>query len=248
MSIIKMQSFILVGGSEEERLKKALDLNGQDLKISKFDTIIIGSETSIGIAQIRQLFHELSLKPYNSQARSAIVHPGELLTVEAQNALLKMLEEARETAFIILTTPQSDLFLPTVTSRCQIIKLATKTETSLEEKEFQTIIHDLLSLIQSGVGERLKFAETLGKDREEIKLWLTQLLMVCREILLFKESVKVNPQRANILTEDGEKLTLLTTGNLLQMIKGIDKTKIMIEQNVNPRLALENLLLSFPKT
>lgn len=243
-----MQSFILVGGSEEERLQKALDLTGQDLKISKFDTIIINGETSIGIAQIRQLFHELSLKPYNSQARSTIIHPGELLTIEAQNALLKMLEEARETAVIILTTPQIDLFLPTVSSRCQIIKLETKTQTSLEEKEFETIIYHLLSLIQSGVGERLKFAETLGKDREEIKLWLTKLLTVCREILLYKNSGSVDLQRVNMLTQYKTKLALLTTKNLLQMIKEIEKTKTMIEQNVNPRLALENLLISIPET
>ncbi|MCL4382270.1 MAG: hypothetical protein M1575_01835 [Patescibacteria group bacterium] len=243
-----MQSFILVGGSEEERLKKALDLNGQDLKISKFDTIIIGGETSIGIGQIRQLFHELSLKPYNSKARSAIVHPGELLTVEAQNALLKMLEEARETAFIILTTPQIDLLLSTVTSRCQIIKLAPKTEISLEEEEFKKMIFDLLSIIQSGVGERLKFAETLGKDREEIKLWLIKLLTVCREILLLKSGARVDPQRVNMLTQYGKTPALLTTADLLQTIKEINQTKTMLEQNVNPRLALENLLLAFPKT
>lgn len=248
-------SCLIIGGTKDERKEKAVEIsNSQFLipkerafaRISNFDTILVEGETSIGIQQIRELEHKLNLRPYNSPYKSAIIHPGELLTIEAQNALLKTLEEPSESSILILTAPQIDALLPTVVSRCQIIKLPSKLEIILSQEDINSIIHDLSSIIQSGVGERLKFASRLGKKREEIKIWLEMQIFFWREILLGKVGARVDPQYVNMLTRCKEGLKFLTARQIIKIIKSLEKTWSEIEQNVNPRLALEVFLLNLP--
>ncbi len=224
-----MQSIIIIGGTSEERLEKANNLSHETYHISPFDTIYISGETSIGIEQIRELEHSLNLKPYNSAYKAAVIHPGELLTVEAQNALLKTLEETGETSFIMLTAPQTETLLPTVVSRCQIIKLPSKLEIEIDEK-FLTAHSSLFSnILKAGVGERLKIASQVGKDREEIKDWLKNMTYFCR----------------NILIKNGP-LNSLKKSQIIKTVKDLEKTRGLVEQNVNARLALEIFLLDLP--
>lgn len=75
--------------------------------------------TSIGVAEIREkLISDLSIRPYSSRYKIYIVDGAEKLTEEAQNALLKSIEEPPEYGIIILLTENADIFLRTVQSRC----------------------------------------------------------------------------------------------------------------------------------
>jgi len=75
------------------------------------------------IEQIRDLQRELSLSPYESAWRVAIVDGFETATVEAANALLKTLEEPPSRVILILIATDADLLLPTIVSRCQVLAL-----------------------------------------------------------------------------------------------------------------------------
>lgn len=78
---------------------------------------------AIGIETVRELEHFLSLKiPGNKPiARIAIIEDSHLLTIEAQNALLKTLEEPPQDTALLLTTAQEQALLPTIRSRLQTI-------------------------------------------------------------------------------------------------------------------------------
>ncbi len=236
-------SLLIIGGTASEREQKALEIS-REYKTSKFDTLLVVGETSIGIEQIRNLSHSLSLKPYNSTSKAAIIHPGELLTIEAQNALLKALEEASEETLLILTAPGIDFLLPTVVSRCQIVKLSQKSEISLENNELESMVSNLSFLLQERVGERLKFAAGLGKEREEIKDWLGKQIFLWREVLL--EKLGIGLQHDNILRYCRGNLNRLTPEQISEVIRELEKTKSLIEQNINPRLALEVFLIDLP--
>lgn len=241
-------SYLIVGGTSEERKEKARKIARIEFRISNFDTILIEGETSIGIVQIRALAHSLSLKPYNSPYKAAVVHPGEILTLEAQNALLKTLEEENESSVLILTAPYPWALLPTVVSRCQIIRLPTKVEISLNQEEFDSVFRLLsLSVFRARVGERLNIIGKIGKDREKIKLWLTKQLFFWREILLIKTGVRSNPQYVNMLTYCKEGLETLTSRQVVGILRNLQETQGLVKQNVNPRLALEIFLLDLPK-
>ena len=76
---------------------------------------------SIKIAQIRNLQSDIIIKPHKKY-KIYIIDQAEKMTVEAQNALLKTLEEPPEYAIIILITNNKESLLPTIRSRCEVVK------------------------------------------------------------------------------------------------------------------------------
>ena len=76
---------------------------------------------SIKIAQIRKLQSDILVQPYKSY-KIYVIDEAQKMTVEAQNALLKTLEEPPKYAIIILITDNKESLLDTIKSRCEIIK------------------------------------------------------------------------------------------------------------------------------
>jgi DNA polymerase-3 subunit delta' len=78
----------------------------------------------ISVSQIREIRSRLEYPPHRDRGRAVIFEKAELMTVEAQNALLKTLEEPTERTYLILTTSNAAQLLPTVRSRCSELHLA----------------------------------------------------------------------------------------------------------------------------
>lgn len=89
---------------------------------------------AIGIEPIRELEHFLSLKvPGSDQIkRVIIIEDGQLLGLEAQNALLKTLEEPPADTVIIMTAPAPQSLLPTIQSRLQTITVIKPMKSDLQ--------------------------------------------------------------------------------------------------------------------
>jgi DNA polymerase-3 subunit delta' len=81
-----------------------------------------GSGT-IKVNQIRELQHSLSLAPYQARYRIALLQRFENANANAQNALLKTLEEAPPRVVLLLTCTSPESLLPTIVSRCEILRL-----------------------------------------------------------------------------------------------------------------------------
>lgn len=80
--------------------------------------------SSIGVDDVReQLNGDIMIKPYSSPYKVYIVPEADLMTVQAQNAILKTIEEPPEYAVILLLTENADSLLPTIRSRCVMLKL-----------------------------------------------------------------------------------------------------------------------------
>jgi DNA polymerase-3 subunit delta' len=77
----------------------------------------------IKIEQIRTLQRELSLSPYEAPFRVALLDDFQKANANAQNALLKTLEEAPPKVVLILTAEYSEALLPTIISRCEVLRL-----------------------------------------------------------------------------------------------------------------------------
>ena len=79
---------------------------------------------SIGVDDVReQINNTIMIRPYSSYYKIYIVDEAEKMTVQAQNALLKTIEEPPSYAVIILITTNQEAFLPTILSRCVQMKL-----------------------------------------------------------------------------------------------------------------------------
>lgn len=79
---------------------------------------------SIGVDDIREQINDtIMIRPYSSYYKIYIVDEAEKMTVQAQNAMLKTIEEPPSYAVIILITTNQEAFLPTILSRCVQLKL-----------------------------------------------------------------------------------------------------------------------------
>jgi DNA polymerase-3 subunit delta' len=78
---------------------------------------------ALKIDAIRDITQKIALKPYDSRYRIALFADFDAARPQAQDALLKTLEEPPEHAVLILMAPGTENIMPTITSRCQIIPL-----------------------------------------------------------------------------------------------------------------------------
>ena len=99
--------------------KKAMSKNHPDII-----TVTHEKPNSIGIEEIReQLIADVAIRPYSSPYKVFIINDEQKLTLQAQNALLKTIEEPPAYAIILLLTDNPDILLPTITSRCVTLGL-----------------------------------------------------------------------------------------------------------------------------
>lgn len=81
-------------------------------------------KASFGVDDVREIVEEINKKPFEGDKKVIIIYDGNKLTVQAQNALLKTIEEPPKGVFIILLCESLELILDTIKSRCQIYKLS----------------------------------------------------------------------------------------------------------------------------
>lgn len=132
------------------------------------DIIYVTHEkTSLGVDDIRnQVNGDVAIKPYSSPYKIYIIPDGEKMTEQAQNALLKTIEEPPEYAVFLLLTENSNMFLPTILSRCVTLQLK-PVEPKLIKKFLmeQKQIPDYLAELSAGfsqgnVGKAIRYASS----------------------------------------------------------------------------------------
>ena len=97
-----------------ESCKRAIGKNHPDIIMVKHE-----KPNTISIDEIReQVVNDVDIKPYSSSHKIYIIPDAEIMTPQAQNALLKTIEEPPEYAVIMLLTSNIDGLLPTIRSRC----------------------------------------------------------------------------------------------------------------------------------
>jgi DNA polymerase-3 subunit delta' len=104
-----------------------------DLLLLGPERLLVAEELKreIGIKNARELIRLLSLSPWQSGRKAAIIDGADLLSVEAQSALLKILEDPPGTSVIILVTSSAEALLPTIRSRCIPLGFTTLADTAL---------------------------------------------------------------------------------------------------------------------
>lgn len=160
-------------------------------------------KATIGVDEVRKIIEEVNKKPYEGDRKVILIHNAEKLTVQAQNALLKTIEEPPNGVFIILLTTNLEIILETIKSRCQIYKLTPlNKEEMLEVLNRRTGIEE--NIIKSalayahgipGRAERFLDDESLEKMRDLILLMLKDvskrdvdsILKYEKEFLKFKD-------------------------------------------------------------
>ena len=137
------------------------------------DLAVIQAEKEGGtlkVEQIRAVRHSLVLKPYQGKYRVALFLRFQEANPNAANALLKTLEEAPAHVILILTADTSEQLLPTITSRCEILRLRPlpleTVEIFLKDRQVEPASARLLAHISGG---RPGYALHLMEDKDALE-------------------------------------------------------------------------------
>jgi len=76
------------------------------------------------VSQVREVVHDVSLRPVEGKAKVYIIHEADRFNAESANAFLKTLEEPPAGVVFVLTAAQMDTVLPTIVSRCQVVRFS----------------------------------------------------------------------------------------------------------------------------
>jgi hypothetical protein len=216
------QSFLIASPDKELAFLHTSNL----LKERGIDSLDVDTQThdkAMGIEDVRNIQKAILLKPFRGKTKAVILNLYENITLEAQNALLKVLEEPPANTIIIITISKKELLLPTIISRCKVIILQEK-EIELNENDFSRFSNDLDILLNGKTGDRLRIAQNISKDKESLTYWLEKMTVFLKNKMV---SENQNFKYVNFLKE-------------------IQKThRIIKSTNVGQRIALENLFLSF---
>ncbi len=122
---------------------------------------------TISVDDVRkQINDDIALKPYSSKFKIYIVDEAEKMNVQAQNALLKTMEEPPSYAVILLLTVNADSFLPTILSRCVRLDLKPVSDEKIrkyliEQKQVSKDQADIcVAFAQGNVGKAIRLSDS----------------------------------------------------------------------------------------
>lgn len=173
------------------------------------DIVYVAHEktNSISVDDIRhQLNNDIVIKPYSSRYKIYIIDEAEKMNVQAQNALLKTIEEPPAYAVILLLTTNASAFLPTILSRCITLNLKVVEDELIIEhlmKQYQITDYQAeicMAFAQGNVGKAIRLASSedfhtlkqqaiwLVKKIENMELY--ELQDVIKEIGTYKSEIE----------------------------------------------------------
>ncbi len=146
---------------------------------------------TISVEDIRsQVNHDVDIKPYASPYKIYIINEAEKMNVQAQNAILKTIEEPPAYVVIILLTTNADLFLPTILSRC--VRLDLKAVPDEEIMSFLMKTYQIpdyqaevcVAFAQGNVGKAIQLASS--EDFNELRRNVVALVKNVRDMDVFE--------------------------------------------------------------
>lgn len=147
---------------------------------------------SFGVDEVRELITEVSKKPFEGNKKVIIIHEGNKLTIQAQNALLKTIEEPPKGVFIIILCESLELILETIKSRCQIYKL-----TPLSKSEVTQYIKNInINVTENEILASVAYSEGIPGRAER---FLTDNNLKNLRLLLLDVLAEVNNGAADVL-------------------------------------------------
>ena len=235
------------------------------------DIIWVGHEKpgSIGVDDIRdQLVSDMQIKPYSSPYKIYIIDEADKLTVAAQNAMLKTIEEPPAYGIVILLANNPDVFLQTILSRCVVLdlkplkddvvikylkdhydnigdyecKFAARFAAGRIGRAIMDVIKDAKDMDSADIMTSVK---RVTNYKLTIDDYLDLMLMWYRDVLMFKSTNDTNLLIFNDqMTLIKNQAQTMSYEGLQDIINSIDRVKVRLQANVNFDLVIELLIMA----
>ena len=205
---------------------------------------------SIKIDQIRNLQKEIQEKPIISNKKVYIIDDADLMTKEAQNCLLKTLEEPPKFAVIILIGSNENAFLPTIKSRCMILHFNRLSDSEIksylqEQYNGLNVTQSMLDIAGGSIGRAINLKdkqEDYSKVEEIInnldKKDLIDIVQASEILYKSKENINDILDYINIILLKMAKENYIYTN----CITIVENTKKRLAQNANYDMSIDDML------
>jgi len=215
----------LISGSNTTSVEEKVHSLLTEWKVSRFDVLTVEKEEEkkeISITQIRDMTRQLQLSPTNGPFTVAIIKNAHLMTIPAQNSILKILEEPPAKAKIILTSTMTDALLPTIISRCERC-LVGNTDTA--DGATSVTLDSLFKFKNQSLSQTFSEINTLSETRDDALAFVDSALRILNNSIVTDKTSPYGQEKCAELAE-----ILL-------------KTRTQLAANVNPKLALDSAFL-----
>lgn len=210
--------------------------------------IIENEEKAIKIEQIRYLQQKISEKPIISNKKIYIINNSDTMTKEAQNCLLKTIEEPPEYATIILIASNENKLLNTIKSRCMKVsfnKIEDKDILNyIKENSIEGITPNMVAFCNGSIGKIISVRE--NKD-DYLKLEELVKKLDKEDLIYILNNADILYKSKEIIFELLEYLNvlLLKTKEIekINCIKYVEETKKRLTANSNYDMTIDNLLI-----
>ncbi len=251
-------SYIIYGGKKEERVEIAEFLSTlllcENMGCGECDDCkkikkrmhpdvkwIIPEKSLLSINEVRWVKEDIFIKSYSGKWKIYIFQIN-YIKDEAANSFLKILEEPPEYTNILILSDSINFFLPTITSRCQKLKLNyCLPEYNEEFKNYWKIFSDLGSIYKKKkYFEFFKYIDNFvkEKEREEIESFIEAISIFLRDAYFKKMNFP-----SNLLVNRNISGKIVEETNIEKIEKTVE-IKNRIKYNVNIKLAIENLVFT----
>jgi len=214
--------------------------------------LIEPNEGKVKIEQIREMQRKIAEKPIISNKKVYIIENSDSMTTEAQNCLLKTLEEPPEYITIILVCTNEENLLSTIKSRCtrmQFNSIDTEQIKKYIKENYpdQEISENIINLSQGSIGKAIKLNQhkNIYENIEKILLSmqnkdLIEIVQMSEEIYKTKEEINSILDYMNVI------LLKLSKQNIkyIKCIEIVEQTKKRIKANSNYDMCIDNLLFN----
>lgn len=221
-----MQTYLLVSSNIKE-ITRYIEKLKRDLSISPFAYEEIVPDPSIGIEAVRAIKQSLSRKPLDGKNRFIALFDFDRATLVAQQAILKILEEPPPQSYLVLITKNTLTLLPTIISRCQIVKL--KDTEVLSHSDTESALALIYNVCKSSKGQRILLSQQMTKTKEDVLKTLTDMLYA------FEQLLYSNPEGK------------LSFREIATMIVKTEAALGFVKRNINYKATLDIFFLGFPQ-
>lgn len=188
------------------------------------------NDTGLTVAQIRALRADAYIRPNEAERKVYLLENAHTMNQNAQNAMLKLLEEGPPYAAFLFLTDNAAALLPTVRSRCEVLSFSPPAQHAPgEETVLQARVSALTFLRLFTQGDELSFLEYCvgleSWDKEHLPDLLDEIIQLLRHSLLCSTGAdpgEDNPECLRVVRQAGEELSrrrLLTAVDTLNRLR-----------------------------
>ena len=154
--------------------------------------LVVAPKRVLRVEQMRQIEKEANFRPFEGKARVFLIDEADKLNDASANALLKVLEEPPKTSHLILITARPAMLLPTILSRCQMIRFS-----PLRPEEIES--HLLTNKLVDAKTARLRARAAGGSMGRALSGDLVTFTSQRKAMLKVLNALAINDDRADLL-------------------------------------------------